>query len=111
MKKLSVLLLVLVVVALGFSGCSKKEAVAVETSAVEAPKKIALVLDPVGTNPFLTQMVDKLAEMKAEGEYNFEYSVIECADSAAWGVKTVSSGCPRSQRCWCRRTGQHGAVS
>lgn len=91
MKKLSVLLLVLVVVALGFSGCSKSEAVAEDTSMVEAPKKIALVLDPVGTNPFLTQMVDKLAEMKAEGEYNFEYSVIECADSAAWGENIRAS--------------------
>ncbi len=47
-------------------------------------KTIAMVADPVGTNPFLTQVVDKLAEIKEEGTYPIEYSVIECADSNAW---------------------------
>jgi hypothetical protein len=32
-------------------------------------KKVAIILDPVGVNPFLTQVVDKFAEVKAAGTY------------------------------------------
>ncbi len=51
----------------------------------EGVKRIAIVCDPVGVNPFLTQVVDKAKEMKEAGTYQFEYSVIECSDDTAWG--------------------------
>lgn len=54
-------------------------------------KRIAIVLDPVGVNPFLTQVVDKFAEIKAAGTYPMEYSVIECSDSAAWAENIRAS--------------------
>ncbi len=50
----------------------------------EEPKKIAIVCDPVGVNPFLTQVVDKFAEVKAAGTYNMDYKVMECSDDTAW---------------------------
>lgn len=47
-------------------------------------KRIAFVTDPVGTNPFLTQATEKLAEIKAAGTYDMDYSIMESADSTAW---------------------------
>lgn len=44
--------------------------------------KIALVCDKVGTQVFLTQMVEALNE--AAEKYGFEPTVAECADSAAY---------------------------
>ncbi len=44
--------------------------------------KIALVCDKVGTQVFLTQMVDALNE--AAEKYGFEPTVAECADTAAY---------------------------
>lgn len=63
------------------------------TSIVSAAdvKRVAVVLDPVGVNPFLTQVVDKLAEIKAAGTYPMEYSVIECADDTAWSENIRAS--------------------
>lgn len=82
--KMRNLLFIVLALTLALAGCGDKAAKG-SGEDTAAPKKIALVLDPVGTNPFLTQMVDKLAEMKEAGEDPFEYSVIECSDSAAWG--------------------------
>lgn len=45
-------------------------------------KKIALVTDKVGTQVFLTQMVDGLHD--AAEQYGFEATVAECADDAAY---------------------------
>lgn len=85
MRKLSITMLVFAGMVSWFSSCTRNDEKVEGTAAGESPRKIALVLDPVGINPFLTQMVDKLAEMKAAGKYDFEYSVIESPDSAAWG--------------------------
>jgi len=60
-------------------------------SAADDVKKVAIILDPVGVNPFLTQVVDKFAEVKAAGTYPMEYSVIECADDTAWAENIRAS--------------------
>ncbi|MEM1486030.1 BMP family protein [Oscillospiraceae bacterium PP1C4] len=62
-----------------------------KADAKKETKKIAMICDPVGTNPFLTQIVDKLEEMKKSGEYPIEYSVIECADTTAWSENVRAS--------------------
>ena len=54
-------------------------------------KRVAVILDPVGVNPFLTQVVEKLAEIKESGKYPLEFSVIECADNAAWAENIRAS--------------------
>lgn len=54
-------------------------------------KRVAVVLDPVGVNPFLTQVVDKMAEIKEAGTYPMDYSVIECADNTAWSENIRAS--------------------
>ncbi|MHC1772461.1 MAG: BMP family ABC transporter substrate-binding protein [Flexilinea sp.] len=63
------------------------------TSIVSADdvKNVAIILDPVGVNPFLTQVVDKFAEVKAAGTYPMDYSVIECADDTAWSENIRAS--------------------
>ena len=40
-------------------------------------KRIAVILDPVGVNPFLTQVVDKIAEIREAGTYPMEYTIVE----------------------------------
>ncbi len=63
-----------------------------ETSAAsEEIKKIAVICDPVGVNPFLTQVVEKCEEIKNSGKYPMEYSVIECADDTAWSENIRAS--------------------
>lgn len=60
----------------------------------EAPaetQKIAIICDPIGVNPFLTQVVDKFEEVKAAGTYPMEYSFMECSDDTAWGENIRAS--------------------
>ncbi len=57
----------------------------------EDVKKVAIILDPVGVNPFLTQVVNKFAEVKAAGTYPMDYQVMECADDTAWGENIRAS--------------------
>ena len=45
-------------------------------------KRIAVICDTVGTNLFLTQVVDMVQEKAAELAY--EYSIMECADTDEW---------------------------
>lgn len=45
-------------------------------------EKIAIVCDTVGTNLFLTQVVDKAEELQAT--YGYELSVMECSDTDEW---------------------------
>lgn len=72
MKKLASLILVLVVIL-----------TMIPTAfAEEAPKKIAIICDPVGNNLFLTQVVDEAKKM--ESEYNIEVTTIECGDTDEW---------------------------
>ena len=54
-------------------------------------KKIAVICDPVGVNPFLTQIVDKFEEVKTAGTYPMDYSVVECADDTAWSENIRAS--------------------
>jgi len=54
-------------------------------------KKVAVICDPVGVNPFLTQVVDKMAQIKASKKYPMDYSVIECADDTAWSENIRAS--------------------
>ena len=93
MKKALALFLALVLSMSLMTACgSKKEetpaaapAESGETSSDALPgegMKIALVCDKVGTQVFLTQMVDALNE--AAAKYGFEPTVAECADSAAF---------------------------
>lgn len=92
MKKAFALFLALVLSMSLMTACgSKKEETPAaapeggETSGEALPgegMKIALVCDKVGTQVFLTQMVDALNE--AAEKYGFEPTVAECADSAAF---------------------------
>lgn len=77
MKRGLTILLVIVMITTLLVGCGS----GAETSGEDA-KRIAFITDPVGINPFLTQIVDKLEEMKSE--HSYEYSVIECSDTTAW---------------------------
>ncbi len=45
-------------------------------------KNIAVITDTIGTNLFLTQVVDMVEEKAAE--YGFNYSIMECADTDEW---------------------------
>lgn len=45
-------------------------------------KNIAVICDTIGTNLFLTQVVDMVEEKAAE--YGFNYSIMECADTDEW---------------------------
>jgi basic membrane protein A len=62
-------------------GSSQKAAPA--KSAAEEPARIVLICDRVGTNPFLTQMVDGLNEVKNTYP-GVVTSVVECADAGVW---------------------------
>lgn len=75
MKKFIVLFSIFLFV----SGCSKEE-----TSNESETKKIAVICDPIGVNPFLTQIVDKFEEIKNSNKYPMDYQIIESRDSAAW---------------------------
>ncbi|MDO4356959.1 MAG: BMP family ABC transporter substrate-binding protein [Clostridia bacterium] len=44
--------------------------------------RVAVICDPVGTNLFLTQVVEKAEELKAT--YGYELSVMECSDTDEW---------------------------
>ena len=92
MKKALALFLALVLSMSLMTACgSKKEETPAPAPAESETKgdalpgegmKIALVCDKVGTQVFLTQMVDALNE--AAAKYGFEPTVAECADSAAF---------------------------
>lgn len=45
-------------------------------------ERIAVICDPVGTNLFLTQVVDKAEELQQT--YGYELSVMECSDTDEW---------------------------
>lgn len=44
--------------------------------------RIAVICDTVGTNLFLTQVVDMVKEQASV--YNYDYSIMECADTDEW---------------------------
>ena len=71
MKKLASIVLALVLVL-----------ALVPASFAEESARIAVICDPVGTNLFLTQVVDKAEELQAT--YGYELSVMECSDTDEW---------------------------
>ena len=54
-------------------------------------KRVAAIMNVVGVNPFLTQVVDKFAEIYAEGRFPMEYTIIESGDIAAFGENIRAS--------------------
>lgn len=89
-----VLLISTMVLVASLSGCAKAKPEATASTAqhkTEAIKKVAVICDPVGVNPFLTQVVNKMAELKAAKTYPMDYSVIECADDSAWAENIRAS--------------------
>ncbi len=89
-----VLLISAVVLVASLSGCAKAKPEAATSAAQPKAadiKKVAVICDPVGVNPFLTQVVNKMAEMKAAKTYPMDYSVIECADDTAWAENIRAS--------------------
>ena len=102
MKRKLALLLSILMLASAFAGCAGAGTTQAPAAATAAPaaegqstpapeqtaqpemKKIAVICDPVGVNPFLTQVVDECAKMKEAGTYPMDYTVIECADDTAW---------------------------
>lgn len=91
MKKVLSIVLAAALTLTLFVGCGSKAPATSGGATQEKAKKIAMICDPVGVNPFLTQIVDKLKEMKESKEYNIDYSVIECADDTAWGENIRAS--------------------
>jgi len=57
----------------------------------DTPKKIAVICNTIGVNPFLTQVVDKFAEVYEAGIYPMTYSIMECSDVAAFGENIRAS--------------------
>lgn len=103
MKKTIALLLSLILLASVLAGCGGGNTPAASGSG-SAPaagsgsaaaegevKNVAIICDPVGVNPFLTQVVDKFEEVKEAGTYAMNYAVIECADDIAWGENIRAS--------------------
>ena len=70
MKKMASLILALIVV------------LTMIPAAFAEGEKIAVICDPVGTNLFLTQVVEKANELKET--YGYELSVMECSDTDEW---------------------------
>ena len=70
MKKMASLILALIVV------------LTMIPTAFAEGEKIAVICDPVGTNLFLTQVVEKANELKET--YGYELSVMECSDTDEW---------------------------
>ncbi|MEG1782067.1 MAG: BMP family ABC transporter substrate-binding protein [Oscillospiraceae bacterium] len=88
MKKVISLVLALALSLSVFTACAPK---AKDDVNAVTPKKIAMICDPVGVNPFLTQVKDKLEEMSKDPAYSFTYSVMECSDDTAWGENVRAS--------------------
>lgn len=96
-----ILISILLMIAISVTSCSKETeteptsgaAVGNSQAAADAGsvKRIAVILDPVGVNPFLTQVVDKIAEIREAGTYPMEYTIVECTDSAAWAENVRAS--------------------
>ena len=96
-----ILISILLMIAISVTSCSKEteteptSGAAVGNSQAAADvgsvKRIAVILDPVGVNPFLTQVVDKIAEIREAGTYPMEYTIVECTDSAAWAENVRAS--------------------
>ena len=86
MKKRSLLLFAIVL----FTGLCLFAQPAKEAKASEI-KQVAIICDPVGVNPFLTQVVDKMAELKAAKTYPMDYTVMECADDTSWAENIRAS--------------------
>ena len=70
MKKMASLILALIVV------------LTMIPTAFAEGEKIAVICDPVGTNLFLTQVVEKANELKET--YGYELSIMECSDTDEW---------------------------
>jgi len=92
MQRKRVLLISALVLVVALAGCSKaKPAVSEAPAKPQEIKKVAVICDPVGVNPFLTQVVNKMAEMKKANTYAMDYSVIECADDSSWAENIRAS--------------------
>lgn len=70
MKKLVSLILALALV------------LALVPAAMAEGESIAVICDPVGNNLFLTQVVEKVAELAPT--YGYTYSIMECSDTDEW---------------------------
>lgn len=70
MKKLVSLILALALV------------LALVPAALAEGESIAVICDPVGNNLFLTQVVEKVAELAPT--YGYTYSIMECSDTDEW---------------------------
>lgn len=88
MKRISALLLTLAMV-LTLTACGGKEGAQDQTTDGKSAHKIALITDTIGTEQFILQAYH---EMEALGkEYGFEWSSIECADTAQWAENTEAA--------------------
>ena len=70
MKKIAVLALVLLM------------ALAMIPASLAEGERIAVICDPVGVNPFLTQVVEKAEELQAT--YGYDLRILECSDTDKW---------------------------
>ncbi len=81
MKKRILALLAMGALALSLTACGAKAETS-EAPKGEAVKKVALVSNKVGTNPFLTQMVSGLEDVGKK--HGLEVTNVECVDTAEY---------------------------
>ena len=107
MKKLAKAALA-VTMAASLVGCSSSKDSGSKGTDATGTKKIALVTNKVGTNAFLTQMIDGLK--KSAEDHGFDASNVECSDTSefsenirayatnsffepSWYIQEYESGC------------------
>ena len=84
MKKRLAFLLSMVLILTSLVGCGNKDSGKTEETPSKdgEQKRVALLIDPAGTQVFILNMIDAL-EKNAE-ELGFEAIIVECADAAAY---------------------------
>lgn len=83
MKKVLFTALSFLMILAMLAGCGASAGTSGAASGGDASgKKIVLICDKIGVNPFLTQMQDEFNRLK--DEYGFDGSIVECADGTAW---------------------------
>jgi basic membrane protein A len=85
MKKAIAILLAALMLLSVLSACGAET----KTDVSAKQKRIAVICGTVGTNLFLTQIVDEVKALQPT--YNYDYSIIECSDADEWQTNYESA--------------------
>ena len=85
MKKAIAILLAALMLLSVLSACGAET----KTDVSAKQKRIAVICGTVGTNLFLTQIVDEVKSLQSS--YNYDYSIIECSDADEWQTNYESA--------------------